>query len=69
MSRRATYVNPEENEHLIGSAAPGAANVADLDSIDKDLASVVGLWPSLPEVVRVGILAMVQAASGRNSPE
>jgi hypothetical protein len=29
-----------------------------------DLAAVVAAWPTLPEPIRAGILAMVKAASG-----
>jgi hypothetical protein len=29
-----------------------------------DLAAVVSAWPTLPEPIRAGILAMVRAASG-----
>lgn len=31
---------------------------------EPDLAAVVDAWPNLPEAIRAGILAMVQAASG-----
>jgi hypothetical protein len=30
------------------------------------LAAVVAAWPTLPEAIRAGILAMVRAASGGN---
>jgi hypothetical protein len=30
--------------------------------MDPDLASVIETWPSLPEAIRAGILAMVKAA-------
>jgi hypothetical protein len=33
-----------------------------------DLAAVVAAWPMLPEAIRAGILAMVQAASVPPSP-
>jgi hypothetical protein len=29
---------------------------------DPDLAAVVATWPTLPEAIRAGILAMVKAA-------
>jgi hypothetical protein len=32
--------------------------------VDPDLAAVIDLWPTLPEFVRAGILAMVRAAAG-----
>ena len=31
---------------------------------DPDLAAIVEAWPSLPEALRAGILAMVRAANG-----
>jgi hypothetical protein len=31
--------------------------------LPPDLAAVVAAWPSLPEAIRAGILAMVKAAS------
>jgi hypothetical protein len=33
---------------------------------DPDLAAVVDAWDRLPEAVRAGIVAMVQAAGGRS---
>ena len=53
------------------SASPGAEHCAaklnhkqDNKRIlhDQELASVIEAWPSLPEPIRAGILAMVQAA-------
>jgi len=32
---------------------------------DPDLAAVVATWPSLPEAIKAGILAMVKAVSSR----
>lgn len=32
--------------------------------MDSDLAAVAAAWPSLPAVVRAGIMAMVRAAGG-----
>jgi len=31
------------------------------ERIDLDLATIVAAWPSLPEVIRAGIVAMVKA--------
>jgi hypothetical protein len=31
------------------------------DSLDPDLARLVALWPTLPEALRAGIIAMVEA--------
>jgi hypothetical protein len=32
---------------------------------DPDLARIANAWPSLPEAIRAGILAMVEVASKR----
>jgi hypothetical protein len=34
-----------------------------LNVVDPDLAAVLAAWPSLPEAIKAGILAMVRAAS------
>jgi hypothetical protein len=34
------------------------------EGLPPDLAAVVAAWPTLPEPVRAGILAMVRTASG-----
>jgi hypothetical protein len=48
--------------------APGGAKSGALDltkpNIDPALASLIDAWPKLPEAIRAGILAMVQAAGG-----
>jgi len=41
------------------SGAPGAQ----LAPIDPELAAVVAAWADLPDAVRTGILAMVQAST------
>ena len=50
-----------------GSATP-ASNPDTLDGNspgDPDLAAVVEAWPDLPDAIRAGIVAMVEAAAGR----
>jgi hypothetical protein len=42
------------------SGAPSPENAA----IDPALAALIEAWPTLPEPIRAGILAMVQAAGG-----
>jgi hypothetical protein len=37
----------------------------DTCKIDPDLAAVVAAWPSLPEAMKAGIVAMVKATSGK----
>jgi len=32
---------------------------------DSDLKAVVAAWPTIPEAIRAGILAMIRAAGGR----
>jgi hypothetical protein len=34
---------------------------------DPDLVAIVGAWPTLPEPVKAGIVAMVRAAGGTKS--
>jgi hypothetical protein len=36
---------------------------------DPDLARLIGAWPTLPEAIRVGILAMVEAAGDTKKRE
>jgi hypothetical protein len=56
--------SPKENRenHLNRrSLAPSLLN--DTCQTDPDLARIVDAWPSLPDAIRAGILAMVEAAS------
>jgi hypothetical protein len=46
-----------------GSAKSGAVN-AQTQPIDPALAALIDAWPTLPEPIRAGILAMVRAAGG-----
>jgi hypothetical protein len=43
-----------------------ARNLALTAQNNPDLAAVVDAWSDLPDAVKVGILAMVQAATGSN---
>ncbi len=46
--------------------APRVAHYLPTDTCktDPDLATVVTVWPALPQAIRTGILAMVNAAKG-----
>jgi hypothetical protein len=48
--------------------APGGAKSGALapenPAIDPALAALIDAWPTLPEAIRAGILAMVRAAGG-----
>jgi hypothetical protein len=57
--------NPLENSPLSaqGGAESGALALTN-HAIDPALASVIRAWPTLPEAIRAGILAMVRAAGG-----
>jgi hypothetical protein len=44
----------------IGGAKSGAFS-PDFEQIDPDLQSILDAWPTLPEAVRAGILAMIGA--------
>ena len=57
-----TPVNPEENGNSPKWAASGAAVESEIGISDHDLTLIVQRWESLPEAVRVGIVAMVKAA-------
>jgi len=38
-----------------------------LTASDPDLDTIVKVWPDLPSAIRIGILAMIQAAGGKGS--
>ena len=48
----------------IKCAAPCAALGPEFGPIDLELGAVIDAWPSLPDVVRAKIVAIVRAASG-----
>jgi len=62
MSLRETPVNPEENAHSGDGAAPDAAVGAENSRIDPDLQSIIERWTKLPDAIKAGMLAMVQAS-------
>ena len=54
--------NPGETEVSWESGAESGALGAREAPIDADSATVVDAWPTLPEAVKAGVLAMVRAA-------
>jgi hypothetical protein len=52
----------ELRRHATGGAAQSGAVPADPSRMDPDLMKVIDAWASLPEAVRTGIVAMVNAA-------
>jgi len=57
----ATPETLEDNGDFQERAAPRAAGSAENGSSEVELAAVVDAWPSLPEPIKAGILAMVEA--------
>ena len=56
-------VNPEENAHSQKSAAQGAAADPANATADPDLSAISTAWDTLPDAVKVGILAMVNSVT------
>jgi len=60
-----------ENTGKTGISADAGADAGAVEtkncSPDADLQSIIDAWPTLPEAIRAGILAMVDA-SGRGEP-
>jgi hypothetical protein len=46
-----------------GGAESGAV-AAETRPIDPDFAALIDAWPTLPQAIRAGILALVRAAGG-----
>jgi hypothetical protein len=54
----------QENHGFSDTSAPEGAVEGAVDSkIDADLQRVLDTWPTLPEALRAGILAMIAAAT------
>jgi hypothetical protein len=66
-------VSGRESNDLGQSSGAGAAKSDASDrknaATDPDLQSVVDAWPTLPDAVKAGILAMVRASSDRGRTE
>ena len=50
---------PQENPRKTALLASGGAKCG---ALTPDLAELIDAWPTLPEAIRAGILAMVRAA-------
>lgn len=59
--------NPKKTANSDQGGAECGAPPAFSTITDPDLARVVKAWPDLPEPVRRGILAMVEAAKGEGA--
>lgn len=56
--------SPEDAAHLDpGGAKSGALDESKPIINDPALTAVIDAWPTLPNVIRAGILAMIRAAS------
>lgn len=56
--------NRGPNNELRSPGSPGAHHLpTDTRQSDPELAALVDAWPTLPEALRAGIVAMVRAAS------
>ncbi len=55
-------VNPAEGQTCEHGPEHSADYSAFAASIDPDVAAIIQAWPVLPEAVRAGILAMVEAS-------
>lgn len=53
---------PEKNDDSPAGAVRGAAVRRAEGPIHPDPAAVVDAWPSLPEAIKAGILAMIRTA-------
>jgi len=65
-----------EEDTLTGDQVKGCENTADrlgvllgaVKQIAPELATLIEAWPDLPQVVRVGIMAMIQSTAKLKSP-
>jgi hypothetical protein len=54
----------EKRESTSGAAQKAAHFPADKRASDAGLQAIIDAWPTLPEAIRAGILALVRAAGG-----
>ena len=57
--------SPEKTRAGSGSGAESGALSGDPAPIDTDLRRLIDAWPTLPDPVRAGIIAMVKAVANR----
>jgi hypothetical protein len=56
--------SPENSTNPAPGGAKNGALTPTNPNIDPALAALIDAWPTLPEAIRAGILAMVRAARG-----
>ena len=56
--------SPENTANPAPGGAKNGALTSTSPTIDPALAALIDAWPTLPEAIRAGILAMVRAAGG-----
>jgi DNA-binding transcriptional regulator YdaS (Cro superfamily) len=56
----------DEGAGEVPTVVPSSSGDVSRHSLPPDLAVVVGAWEYLPNVIKVGILALVQAAGDSN---
>jgi hypothetical protein len=60
-----TYWISGENQQISAAGAPKASpTIFPPVPADPDLRAIVEAWPTMPEPIKAGILAMVKAAKG-----
>ena len=62
--QRSTSGKLNAEKDLGASSSPPAHHLpTDTRQVDRDLSRVIEAWPTLPQAVRAGIVAMIQASS------
>lgn len=60
-------ISPENLHISFQSGAESGARDTDSSPVDSDLTKIIHAWPDLPQAIRAGILAMIQAAGGKSA--
>jgi hypothetical protein len=59
----------EQSQRIAPGAARSTENGPSADAnTSPELAQVIAAWPTLPEALKAGIVAMVKAAGSSNAP-